>query len=118
MTFIEELKSLFDTDDKKYFRSYSFKEQTLVHKQDNEYKYYVTTVLEKVGGPYRFDYYAFNVGKCPPRNDNLLICYICTMEPVWIPLGKDSKNNEIFSENEDVYNPKYMRRKTTIDRVF
>ena len=40
------------------------------------------------------------------------------MEPVWIPLGKDSKNNEIFSENEDVYNPKYMRRKTTIDRVF
>jgi len=114
MSYLQELKSLFDNDDKSL---YSFKEQTLVYKQNNEYHFYISTVLEK-DGYYRFDYAAFNIGYCPQRNNNMIISHLCIMKELWIPLSKNYLGQQTYSINEDIYNPIYTYRRTTIDNAF
>jgi hypothetical protein len=40
------------------------------------------------------------------------------MKELWIPLSKNYLGQQTYSINEDIYNPIYTYRRTTIDNAF
>jgi hypothetical protein len=106
--FLQQLKE-------KKKKEYIFREQTLIWKDviNNEYKFYVSVILETYGQHNRFDYSAFNYGLLSKDQDINVIINICRM----IPKETQIQQNRYIIDY-DIWNSVYNTYKMKLKNVF